>query len=530
MTSAAMPGEIYRPDGRVELTPEADAALDGSALHNQDLAPVPIAKRVWTTYNYVALWIGMAHNVATWTLAAGLIALGMAWYQAIFTIMIANVIVLIPMLLNSHSGTKYGIPFPVFARASFGVVGANLPALIRAGVACGWFGIQTWIGGGAIFVLMGAILGDWWKNAPPLSIGFGPAASQPWTMWLSFAIFWGLNMLIIVRGMDAVRHFENWAAPFVLIVAVFLLIWMTIQAGGFGPLVEDHGTVGWSLDKFWFGVFPPALMGMIAFWSTLSLNMPDFTRFGRSQRQQAIGQTIGLPTTMTIFPLIAVLVTSATIKVYGEPIWDPVALTGKFDNPLVVVLALFTLAVATLSVNVAANTVSPSYDFSNAWPKRISFRTGGLITGVVAILIQPWNLYNDPHAYIFTWLNTYGGATGAIAGVLIADYWWIRRNTLKLGDLYRSDGAYRYAHGWNWRAVVALLVGIFFAIGGSYTTPGTDGPFPAAGIIGLLKDPIRFADYSWIVGLLVSFVLYGLLTKLLPDKEAATAEMAGQPA
>ena len=152
-------------------------------------------------------------------------------------------------------------------------------------------------------------------------------------------------------------------------------------------------------------------MGMIAFWSTLSLNMPDFTRFGGSQRQQAIGQAVGLPTTMTAFPLIAVLVTSATIKVFGEPIWDPVALTGKFDNPLVVVLALFTLAVATLSVNVAANTVSPSYDFSNAWPRRISFRTGGLITGVLAILIQPWNLYNDPHAYIFTWLNTYGGAT-----------------------------------------------------------------------------------------------------------------------
>jgi nucleobase:cation symporter-1, NCS1 family len=331
--------------------------------------------------------------------------------------------------------------------------------------------------------------------------------------------------------MDAVRHFENWAAPFVLVVAVFLLIWMAVQAGGFGPLVEDHGTVGWSLDKFWFGVFPPALMGMIAFWSTLSLNMPDFTRFGQSQRQQAIGQTIGLPTTMTVFPLIAVLVTSATIKVYGTAIWDPVALTGKFDNPFVVVLALFTLAVATLSVNVAANTVSPSYDFSNAWPRRISFRTGGLITGVLAILIQPWNLYNDPHAYIFTWLNSYGGATGAIAGVLIADYWWIRRKELNLRDLYRFDGVYHYARGWNWRAVVALFVGIFFALGGSYTPAGQDGPFPPDGIIAFLKSPFPFADYSWVVGLLVSFVLYGLLTKLLPEKQAeAPAVPAGQAA
>ena len=514
----AIDGQIVLEDGRNELTPEADASLEGSPLHNEDLAPVPIKKRVWTTYNYVALWIGMAHNVATWTLAAGLVALGMAWYQAIFTIMIANIIVLLPMLANSHAGTKFGIPFPVFARASFGVFGANLPALIRAGVACGWFGIQTWIGGTAIFVLLGALLGDWWKNAATISIGIGPAAGQPWTMWLSFMIFWSLNILIILRGMDAVRKFENWAAPFVLIVAVFLLVWMTIQAGGFGPLVQDHGKVGWGTD-FWFGIFPPALMGMIAFWSTLSLNMPDFTRFGRSQREQAIGQAIGLPTTMTIFPLIAVLVTSATVQVYGEAIWDPVQLVGKFDNPIVVVFALFTLAVATLSVNVAANIVSPSYDFSNAWPKRISFRTGGIITGVIGILIQPWNLYNDPHAYIFTWLNTYGGATGAIAGVLIADYWWIRRTNLNLADLYRSSGLYRYARGWNWIAVVALAVGIVFAIGGSYTPTGTDGPFPPNGIIPLLKDPIKFADYSWVVGLVVSFAVYGIITKLLKSRQ-----------
>ncbi len=527
--TAAMNEEVAYPDGRYALTPETDASLEGSALHNADLAPVPITKRVWTTYNYVALWIGMSHNVATWTLAAGLVALGMAWYQAIFTIMVANIIVLVPMLANSHAGTKYGIPYPVFARASFGVVGANLPALIRAGVACGWFGIQTWIGGGAIFTLMGAIVGDPWTKAAAFTIGFGAAASQPWTMWFSFLIFWGLNIFIIVRGMETIRRFENWAAPFVLIVAIFLLIWMTIQAGGFGPLVQDHGKLGWG-SGFWITVFPPALMGMIAFWSTLSLNMPDFTRFGRSQREQAIGQVLGLPTTMTVFPLIAVLVTSATVKVYGTAIWDPVALTGRFDNPLVVAIALFTLAVATLSVNVAANTVSPSYDFSNAWPRLISFRTGGLITGIIGILIQPWNLYTDPHAYIFTWLNTYGGATGAIAGVLIADYWWMRRTNLKLADLYRADGIYRYARGWNWRAVVALLVGIVMAIGGSYTNPGTDGPFPANGIIGILKSPFPFADYSWVVGLVVSFLLYGILTRLVPAKMAEAPEVAAQPA
>ena len=513
MTAPAMEQTVL-PDGRVELRPEVDSALGQSALHNDDLAPVPVAKRVWTTYNYVALWIGMAHNVATWTLAAGLIALGMAWYQAILTIMLANVLVLIPMLANSHAGTKYGIPFPVFARASFGVWGANIPALIRAGVACGWFGIQTWIGGHALFVLIGEVLGDSWLNANKIAIGFGEFASQPITLWLSFAIFWVLNIFIILRGMDTIRRFENWAAPFVMVVAIILLIWMASAAGGFGPIISDPGKLGWGAD-FW-AIFPLSLMGMIAFWSTLSLNMPDFTRFGRSQREQAIGQVLGLPTTMTVFPLIAVLVTSASAVVFkANPIWDPVELVGKMDNIFVAIFALFTLAIATLSVNVAANIVSPSYDFSNVAPKRISFRTGGLITGVIGILIQPWNLYSDPHGYIFGWLGTYGGATGAIAGVLMADYWWIRRRRLHLADLYRADGKYRYIGGFNWIAIVALVVGILLAIGGA--------PIPPILPNGLIPAFSELAKYSWVLGLLVSFFVYGLLTMVVGDK-AATNE------
>jgi NCS1 family nucleobase:cation symporter-1 len=529
--TAAMYEETVYTDGRHELTPQTEAALTDSPIYNEDLAPVPIARRTWNTYNYVALWIGMAHNIPTWLLASGLIALGMAWYQAILTIAVANVIVLVPMLLNSHAGTKYGIPYPVFARASFGVFGANLPALLRAGVACGWFGIQTWIGGGAIFTLVGAALShaDWWEKATTFQLGFGGA--QPWTLWLSFLIFWALNIFIILRGMDAVRRFENWAAPFVLAVAVFLLIWMVIQAKGFGPILNEHGTVGWGGD-FWFKLFPPALMGMIAFWSTLSLNMPDFTRFGKSQRSQAIGQILGLPTTMTIFPLIAVLVTSATVVVYGEAIWDPVALVGKFDNPFVVVFALFALGVATLSVNVAANIVSPSYDFSNAWPKLISFRTGGLITGVLGILIQPWNLLANPHLYVFTWLGFYGGATGAIAGVLIADYWLIRRTNLRLADLYKPMGIYRYASGWNWRAVAALAIGIVLAVGGAYSaidpaTGSPTGPFPDVGLIPILKP---LYDYSWVVGLVASFLSYWLFVTVSPRTEPTAQVMAEQPA
>jgi NCS1 family nucleobase:cation symporter-1 len=283
------------------------------------------------------------------------------------------------------------------------------------------------------------------------------------------------------------------------------MVWMIYRAGDFGTVVSEPGTLGWG-SGFW-QIFPISLMGMIAFWSTLSLNMPDFTRFGRSQRDQAWGQALGLPTTMTLFPLVGVLTTSATVVVFGEAIWDPVALTSRLDNTIILVVMLATLAIATLSTNVAANVVSPSYDFSNVWPRMISFRTGGIITGVIGILIMPWNLLNDPNSYIFTWLGTYGGATGAIAGVLIVDYWLLRRTRLKLADLYRPAGVYRYSSGWNWIAVVSLLVGIFFAIGGAYSNPGGQ-PFPADGIIPVLKS---LYDYSWVVGLIVSGAVYFVL-------------------
>ncbi len=490
-------------DGRVELNAGVDASLGTSSLHNEDLAPVPVAKRTWTTYNYLALWIGMAINVPTWLLASGLIGLGMSWTQAIFTIFLANLIVLVPMLLISHAGTKYGIPYPVFARASFGTLGANVPAMIRAGVACGWFGIQTWIGGAALFAVVGALLGktSFWMTA-------GEMAGHPWTLWLSFAVFWALNMVIILWGMEAIKIFENWAAPFLIVVFLGLMVMLVIQAGGLGPVVSTPGT---KEGEFW-GMFPLSLMGMIAFWSTLSLNMPDFTRFGRSQKEQAYGQALGLPTTMTLFPLVGVITTSATVVVFGKAIWDPVELTGKLDNPILLLIMLAALALATLTTNVAANVVSPSYDFSNLWPSKITFKMGGIITGVLGILLQPWNLLSDPNQYIWVWLGTYGGATGAIAGVLIVDYWFIRKTNLKLADLYRKDGAYKYASGFNWIAIVSLVVGIFFAIGGA--------PVPPILPKGLIDVELfhQLANYSWVVGLVVAGALHYGLTMVLGKK------------
>src|SRR5262249_10713618 len=314
--------------------------------YNHDLAPVPAARRNWTTYNYAALWISMAHCIPTYMLASGLMAQGMNWRQALLTILLGNTIVLVPILLNSHPGTKYGIPFPVFARAAYGTAGSNLPALMRALVACGWFGIQAWIGGEALQTFLSAIIPAW-----PRLLGSGWGGHST-TEWLSFLLFWGLNIWIIYRGMALLRKVENWAAPYVLVVTLVLLAWAVNAAHGVGPLLAQptkFPTAAAFLPVFW-----PSLTAMIGFWATLSLNMPDFTRFGRSQREQVIGQAVALPTTMFAFAAMGVMITSASAILYGEAIWDPVKLVGRFHNPLIVGIAMFSVVVATLAVNIAA--------------------------------------------------------------------------------------------------------------------------------------------------------------------------------
>jgi NCS1 family nucleobase:cation symporter-1 len=513
MSTTAPPPVTANADGRIELA--ESVVLDDARFANPDLIPVPVAKRRWSTYNFLALWVGMSHNIATWTLASGLVALGMDWKQSVLTIAIANVIVLVPVILNGHAGTRYGIPFPVFARAAFGLRGANLPAVIRALVACVWFGIQTWIGGGAIFALGGKAFGHWWADASVVG-------GQPWTEWLSFAAFWIIQVVVIVRGMDTLRRFENWAAPLVLVGAIGLLAWVGIKAGGLGPLLSQPSKLGWG-SGFW-KVFFPSLMGMIGFWSTLSLNIPDFTRFGGSQRAQARGQALGLPTTMTIFSLLAVLVTSGSQALFGTPIWDPVELLTKLNNVAGTLIGLFVVLIATLSVNIAANVVSPAYDFANLLPKLVTFRTGALITGVIGVVILPWKLYSNPNVYIFTWLGTVGGLLGTVAGILIADYWVLRRTSLALDELYKPSGRYWYAGGWNWRAVLAFAVGGLLAIGGSYSSMANgvkQGPFPAKGLIPFLQP---LADYGWAVGLGAAFVLYIALTRLVPPTRESNAE------
>lgn len=488
-------------DGRVELNESALGEIESSPLYNEDLAPVPVAKRNWTTYNYAALWISMAHCIPTYMMASGLISAGMNWWQALITILLGNVIVLAPILLNSHPGTKYGIPFPVFARAAYGTFGSNLPALMRAIVACGWFGIQAWIGGQALQTFFAAFIPGW------TTLFGGPIAGHTPTEWLSFMLFWGLNILIIYRGMNVLRHFENWAAPFVLVMTAILLAWIIYQAGGIGFLLHEPGKFQTFIE--FFPIFIPSLTAMIGFWATLSLNMPDFTRFGKSQREQVVGQTVALPTTMVVFAAMGILITSAAVVVFPNmnpaDAWDPVKLVGQFSQPLVVAISMFTIVVATLSVNIAANVVSPANDFANAFPKWISFRTGGLITGIIGILMMPWKLLADPSGYIFSWLLGYSGGLGSIAGVLIADYWIVRQKNLNLGDLYRTKGEYS---GWNWRAVTATLLGCFIAW------------------IGLIIPTLRVLyDYAWFVGFGVAFVVYwGLMAYFPPKTNLATED------
>jgi nucleobase:cation symporter-1, NCS1 family len=478
--------QVERGDGRVELTDTR--LIEASPLYNHDLAPVPIAERTWTTYNYAALWISMAHCIPTYMLASGLMAAGMTWRQALVTILLGNTIVLIPILLNSHPGTKYGIPFPVFARAAYGTIGSNLPALLRALVACGWFGIQAWIGGEALHTFFTSVFIGW-----PMLLGAG-FGGHTTTEWLSFLLFWSLNIYIIYRGMNMLRLVENWAAPFVLVMTAALLAWAIWRADGLGPLLSQPGK--YTTFAEFFPVFIPSLTAMIGFWATLSLNMSDFTRFGRSQREQVVGQVVALPTTMFVFAAMGVLITSATAIIYGEVIWHPIRLIGRLSSPVVVAISMFTAVIATLSVNIAANVVSPANDFANAFPRYISFRTGGLITGLLGIAIMPWRLLADPSGYIFTWLLGYSGGLGSIAGVLIADYWIVRRRRLALEDLYLTDGAYRYSGGWNVPATVATLAGCALAWGGL--------------VIPALRP---LYDYAWFVGFAVAGIVYLSLSR-----------------
>jgi NCS1 family nucleobase:cation symporter-1 len=475
--------------------------ISASPLWNKDLAPTTIGQRTWSTWNIAALWIGMSVVITTYTLAGGFISAGMNWWQAMLTILLGNCIVLIPMVLNAHAGTKYGISFPVLLRTSFGTKGANIPAILRAIVACGWFGIQTWIGGSAIDALFGVLWGGWTTT---FGVMIGGIALHT---WLAFFLFWAIQVVIILKGIEGIKHLESFAAPLLLLGGVALLIWASNAAGGLGNILSNSTALQKETNSFWT-IFPGALTASVGYWATLSLNIPDFTRYAKSQRSQMLGQALGLPLTMTAFAFIGVAVTSATVIIYGEAIADPVKLIQKFDSTLIILFAMIVIFIAQLSTNMAANVVSPSNDFSNLNPKRISFVTGGLITAAIGILMMPWQLMSSMGAYIFTWLIGYSGLMGAIGGIMICDYWVLRKQKLNLAEIFKTDGVYSYSNGVNWRAVIALVSAIAPVVYGfirAATTPG-----------GQVANP-NFLDtiykYAFFVTFGIAFGIYYLLMK-----------------
>ena len=480
----------------------AQSVRSDPRLSNADLAPVPPEQRTWTKWDIAALWVGMSVCIPTYMLASSLISGGMNWWQAVLTVFLGNLIVLIPMVLNAHAGTKYGISFPVFARASFGVFGANIPAILRAIVACGWFGIQTWIGGWAIYKLL-------LVAAPGLAdratIGFvGINGAQ----LACFLFFWTLNVWIFWRGMETIRRIEDWGAPLLLVIGVALLAWAYIKAGGFGPMLSQPSKFETNAD-FW-KFFVPGLTGMVGFWATLSLNIPDFTRMARSQKDQIVGQALGLNTTMPLYAFIGVAVTSATFVIFGETIWDPIELMSRFDNVALMLFSMFALTLATLTTNLAANVVPPAISFSNLAPRRISRRAGGIITGIIGILMMPWKLVADPSGYIFTWLIGYSALLGPIGGILIVDYFCVRRTELSVDDLYRAEGAYTYRGGFNPVAIVALVVGVLPNIPGFLGTIGA-----VEGVPGFWMN---LYGYAWFTGFFIAGATYVILRNVFPNR------------
>lgn len=431
----------------------------------------------------------MCMEITTYQLASSLIAKGMDWKQAVGTVLLGNLIVLVPLLLNAHAGAKYGIPFPVFIRAPFGVRGANLAAILRAVVACGWFGIQSWIGGTAIHAMLAVI----WPST----------AANNGVLWACFLGFWLLNMVVVWNGVDSIRKLQAFGAPFMFVMALALLIWVRTKAGSFGEMLSTPSQFH-STHAF-LAVFFPSLTAMVGYWATLALNIPDFTRYSKSQTAQSWGQAFGLPVAMALYTFVGIAVTSASAVLFGHAIWNPIELMGAFHQPIVAFLAMIAILVATLNVNVGANVVSPSNDFSNLYPRLISFRTGGVITGFLGLAMCPWKLLATPDAYIFGWLVGYSGLLGPVAGIMVTDYFVIRGTELDVNSLYHRDGSYSYTKGINPRAMIALALGVGIAL------------------VGVFYKPLHFLyDYAWFVGFFTAGILYVALMRLAAPAGAHT--------
>ena len=473
-----------------------------SELYNSDLAPTTKDERTWNWQGFAALWVAMVVCVPTYLLAGGLIDAGMSWWQAVLVVFIGNLIILLPMMLVGHAGAKYGVPFPVLLRSSFGPRGAKIPALARGLVACGWFGINTWVGGSAIYIIVNTLSGNLLAGTPMVFWGVDPGQLG------CFMLFWVLHIWFIRNGTESIRWLETFAAPVLIAMGLALLAWAYVQADGFGQMLAapSQFAEGGSREGEFWPVFIASVTAMVGFWATMALNIPDFTRYAKSQRDQMIGQAVGLPLPMALFAFIGVAVTSATIVIYGEAIWNPVDLAGRMGG-FGVVVALVALTLASLTTNLAANVVAPAYGFSNLAPSKISFRMGGYITAGIGIAIFPWKLLESTGGYIFTWLVGYSALLGPIAGILITDYFLVRKTELDVGELFKMDGVYAASNGWNWAGITAFVMGVL---------PNLPGFAAQAGIVESVPEIFnQLYTYSWFVG----FGIAGIVYFIMADKK-----------
>lgn len=475
-------------------------------LINDDLRPTTDAERTWSKWHIAALWVGMAVCIPTYMLAGWVMKGGASLGDAILAIAIGNIIVLVPLVLNAHPGTKYGIPFPVLLRSSFGVMGANIPAMMRAVVACGWFGINTFIGGKAIYALVVVIVPSGWSVPEILPEAFGISTGR----FLCYLVFWAIQLGIIIRGMESIRKLEALAAPLLILMGIALFVWAWIRSGSLSVMLGNTEAVTQSTTA----TLVVGINFAVAFWGTLALNIPDFARYAKSQRDQVIGQAIALPPTMTLYAFIGAAVTNATVIIYAQSYADPVDLmekigleSGALVSVLVALISMFALGLATVSTNLAANIVSPANDISNLAPHRISFRKGAVIATIVGSLFLPWKLADTMR----DWLGAYGAVLGAVGGVMIADYYLIRKTVLAVDELYERGGRYEYTGGFNPIALCALAIGVGVNVPGILQT------------LGFITAPSFFMSlYSW--GWFVAFFVAGtshfIGTKLFASKSA----------
>ncbi|GMH33734.1 hypothetical protein BSKO_01568 [Bryopsis sp. KO-2023] len=477
-------------------------------LINEDLKPTAVEDRKFTGWDFLGLWIGLVVSITSYSLAASLVDLGMSWWQAVLTVFTGNAIVLVPVLLNGFAGTKYGIPFPVLARSSFGVRGANVAALLRGLVACGWFGIQTWICADAISNLV-------IKFAPSLATHPPLPFFDITGLQLScFVFFWLFQVLVLTKGMDSIQFVERYSAPLLISLSLALMIWAVTSAGGFGPMMSKPSEFGVGMAKegqFW-KTFWPSLTANIGYWATLALNIPDFTRYAKSQRAQAVGQGVGLPLFMALFSFMGILVTSATTVIFGEVLTSPIEVLAKMKGYWAVTLGLIGVVIATISTNLAANVVAPANALVNLSPRLFTFPIAAVVTSVIGALLLPWKLISSTQGYIFTWLIGYSALLGPMTGIFLADFYLVEKMNLDVDALYSTDpkDKYWFTGGYNVAALVSMLAGAL---------PSLPGFLEAAGFV---KDVPGFFSsiytVAWFIGFIIGALMYLLILKLSPRR------------